>query len=78
VAKIILIHTQGIAFESEKFDEQVTQEYSDYRRVIPETPAAEAGADNGAESGSDSSANTGALSEAVVEEEEEEGEEQQP
>jgi hypothetical protein len=71
VAKIILIHTQGIAFESEKFDEQVTQEYSDYRRVIPETPAAEAGADNGAESGSDSSANTGALSEAVVEEEEE-------
>ena len=38
VARSIEIHTQGTAFEAKKFDEKVTQEYSDYRRTTPEAP----------------------------------------
>lgn len=39
VAQTISIHSQGTAFVFKKFDERVTQEYSDYRRVIQEPPA---------------------------------------
>jgi hypothetical protein len=38
VAKTISIHSQGTAFVFKKFDEEVMQEYSDYRRTIPEIP----------------------------------------
>jgi hypothetical protein len=63
VAKTIVIHTQGTAFNTAKFDEQVTQEYSDYRRVIPATPPSEPAVDSGADPGAR------AVSEALVEDE---------